>query len=345
MKSLNIILIFAILISVVYSRGKSPNFQMTHYGCPYECHTQEQPACDGHRDLGYNINYFAALSTDFDYHRYCGDYAVLMLTDGSKNMVKAEIVDSCGSCEKYHVDLSVLAFKALQSDTSKGVGNIIWGIYSRSGKRLSGPYENNARNAARKHKLSSSRSFIDAFDINAKKLATSSHHTRKFDTSLGKKPTTTKAAITTTTKAAIEETQVVSLNTTIPEPVNENLPIAKPLPPPEKPEEENLIHEAVKEGDEGEIKNDEKSNYTVGVITAVGGSVLGAAGVGLLFMKKRNPTQYEDLKQKFPEAFSNVKRGLSRSATKLKRRMTKKNERPTIPSEFIYNAPKELITF
>jgi len=339
------------IISVVYSRGKSPNYQMTHYGCPDECHTQKGPACDEHRDLGNNTQYFAALSTDFNYRKYCGDYVVLMLTNGSKNMVKAEIVDSCGSCEKYHVDLSNLAFSALETDKHKGVGNIIWAIYSSSGKRLDGPYENNARNAAKKHKLPTSRSFIDAFDINAKKLASSSHNTRKFDSSLGfaeKKPTTTTKAAITTTKAALEVTEVASLNTTTEQiPENKTLPNVNPIPvpKPEKSEEGIEIHEAVKEGNEGEIKNDEKSNYTVGVITAVGGSVLGAAGVGLLFMKKKNPTQYEDLKQKFPEAFSNVKRGLSRSATKLKRRMTKKTERPTIPSEFIYNAPKELITF
>jgi len=66
-------------------------------------------------------------------------------------------------------------------------------------------------------------------------------------------------------------------------------------------------------------------------------------------MKKKNPTQYEDLKQKFPEAFSNVKRGLTRGATQIKNRMTKKSiKQPTLPTtnnEFTYTAPENLITF
>jgi len=90
-----------------------------------------------------------------------------------------------------------------------------------------------------------------------------------------------------------------------------------------KKESPKIVDEAVKEEED-----EENSGTSISIITAIGGTALGAAGVGLVFMKKRNPSQYEDLKQKFPEAFTQVKRNLTRGATQLKRKMTRKPGKP-----------------
>jgi len=80
---------------------------------------------------------------------------------------------------------------------------------------------------------------------------------------------------------------------------------------------------------------------TVGVITAV--TCIGAGGVGLLFMKKKNPNKYEELKKSFPEAFTHVKSGITRRASSvkngLKRSVTKMRGRQTnttLPSHDTY---------
>jgi len=107
---------------------------------------------------------------------------------------------------------------------------------------------------------------------------------------------------------------------------------AKPTQVATKAKENNkVVSQAVNESVKGE---DDESNAgaSVGIITAIGGTALGAAGVGLVFMKKKNPNQYEDLKQKFPEAFTQVKRNLTRSATQLKRKMTRRPAKPVTES-------------
>jgi len=314
MKSLyNIIILLFGLIASVFSREITAyNYEATFYGCPDECSAQENPSC------GISVRtYFCALSSHFKgYSSHCGQYAVVMLTDGSKRMVKAKIVDSCTNCDKYHVDLSKEAFKAISSPGA-GVVNIIYGIYSKDGKKLAGPYENKASHAASKLGISTS-SFISAFDANAQKLAASHSYSRDFDVHAGKTTTTTTTTITTKT---ITGTVNPSASTT---PVVNNVNAAKlPNATKQPAQETKTVSQAVKEN------KDDNGSSVGGIITAVGGTMLGAAGVGLVFMKKKNPNQYEDLKQKFPEAFTQVKRGLSRSATHIKRRMTRKVKKPT----------------
>jgi len=95
---------------------------------------------------------------------------------------------------------------------------------------------------------------------------------------------------------------------------------------------------------EVEIINEEEggnTGATVGVITAI--TCLGAGGAGLMFMKKKNPNKYEELKKSFPDAFTHVKSGISRSATSvkngLKRSVTKMRGRQgnvTLPSHNTY---------
>ncbi|ORX46356.1 hypothetical protein BCR36DRAFT_414018 [Piromyces finnis] len=97
------------------------------------------------------------------------------------------------------------------------------------------------------------------------------------------------------------------------------------------PQQTNYSDEELK-ALESQFPDEEGGSYTIGILsTAV--TVSGAAGIGLLYLKKQSPSKYDELKQKFPDAFSNLKRsvsrsasGLKRSATGLKRSLTKRND-------------------
>jgi len=58
MKSFSLVFLFALLISLVFADAE--NYEITYYGCPEECHTQRNPACDSKMKLG-DHDYFAAL--------------------------------------------------------------------------------------------------------------------------------------------------------------------------------------------------------------------------------------------------------------------------------------------
>jgi len=133
-----------------------------------------------------------------------------MLADGNRpdKLARAVVVDSCSSCATYHLDLSKTAFGELREHT-KGTGKIIWGIYSKKGERLAGPFYNSVDGGAKQNNMSKD-SFISAFDANAKSLAASSHNSAKFSTSgkisdyydddIKEKKTTSYKARTTTKK-------------------------------------------------------------------------------------------------------------------------------------------------
>jgi len=276
------------------------------------------------------------------------------------DIAKATVVDSCGSCARYHLDLSEVAFKEIR-EKSKGTGKIIWGIYSKSGSRLAGPFYNSVEGSAKKLGMSSD-AFISAFDGNAKKLASSSSSSGSFNSSSSgsvEKKSTSKKIVSTTSSRITSKTLAPILTTKalIPSAVpvktlpNNTLP-AKDLPvgvsknvtasvnpvvvpgvkvpvtsagkAPQQTQSVKTIEKVISEDKKEKEEDDENSTGTTIGLLAIGGGVLGAAGVGLLFMKKKNPSTYEEMKQKFPEAFNNVKRGLSRSATSIKRRVTKR---------------------
>jgi len=65
-------------------------------------------------------------------------------------------------------------------------------------------------------------------------------------------------------------------------------------------------------------KENKGGSYKIGILT--GSTFIGcAAGIGLLYLKKKNPNKYEELKQKFPEAFTTLKRNVTRSASSIRR--------------------------
>jgi len=336
MKTLSLFVLLSSLIAFVYCGG-SKNYEITYYGNKGDEGAAEDPSCDGF-DHGLPT-YFAALSTKLDgYDDYCGKYVVFMKADGSSsNIARATVVDSCSSCGKYHLDVSVPAFTKVARERD-GVGKIIWGVYSKSGEKLAGPFYGSVSGAASKFGVSSDQ-FVNAFNGNAKKLASSgsssatfspsglSDPVKKTTTTTTKKVTTTVAATTaknlpltnavTTTKALTATTTgTIKMMATTATVLGTPSASAAPKQTSDMKPVDIAIDENKKKEEDGGL------DVTIGVI-AIGGGIGAAAGLGLLMMKKKSPATYESMKQKFPEAFSNVKRGLTRKATSLKRRVTK----------------------
>jgi len=448
---LNKIFIIAGFIATVFSHAVDN--QITFYGCPEECYTQEHPSCGGGHVY---IKYFSALSTKLkNVDSFCGKNVIVMLADGrSDKLVKTTMVDTCSSCDPYHVDLSSYAFELLLSK-SKGIAEVIWGIYSDSGSRLAGPYYNSISGAASSFGLSSS-ALKDAFDASARKLAQSGdvvgrlnssgsssgsgddYHEAEPTTRRTTRKTTTKKSSTrksssyirtttrrTTTRRTTYKpptylppkrtsrvayppkrtsrvayppkrtsrvayppkrtsrvsyppkhtTQVAyppKYTTTLPSkqaptnlglppkqaPTNSGLPpkqaptnlglppkqtnsklppknaITKTVPPTNgsvetpvvAPNDQSNDYANKKGVDESsnEKKNNDGLGNTFGIVTAISGAIVGATGIGLLFMKKKNPSTYEGMKQKFPDAFSHVRRSLSRGATSIRRTVSRR---------------------
>ncbi|ORX76802.1 hypothetical protein BCR32DRAFT_296006 [Anaeromyces robustus] len=326
--------LFVFAIGLVASAFAANDYQITYYGCPKECNTQKKPSChlptyplehDG-------TKFFCALSTDFPHYKdYCGQRVVVMLTDGTKNMINVQVVDSCSSCPKYHVDLSSYSFPHLLK-ASKGEADCIWGVFDKKGKKLAGPIYKSVSSAAKKLGMSKD-GFINAFIANASKLAKSGEHVGTFN-KIVKSATTTRRIIATTKKVTpiksipirtttatvklLTTTKILgqTKTTTIKNSITTTKIVAKPT-----------TSSTIIEDEVGEVKG---VDAKVGVYCV--GGVAVAAGLGLVLMKKKSPSTYEDMKQKFPDAFSHIKRGVSRSATSIKRRVTTKrsNENTTV---------------
>jgi len=336
MKSLSLLtLLLANFIALALCDG-SKSYEITYYGDEDDGDAAARPSCGG--SFSHKLpKYFAALSTKLsNYNSYCGHYAVFMMANGSnKNLGIATVVDSCSSCAKYHLDLSLPAFQNV-AKKKDGEGDAIWGIYTKSGKKLAGPYYEDVSGAAKKFGLSSSDAFVAAFDANAQKLAASGNSSASFSASginVEKSSSSTTSSTSTTTSTAtatINSTETLPLATgttgiTATNVANvtdttTNIAATPEAVPPQH--EGQKVHEVEIAISERSREESDGMGATIGIL-AIGGGVIGAAGAGLLFMKKKNPNSYDELKQKFPEAFTNVKRGLTRRATSIKRAVTK----------------------
>lgn len=69
-------------------------------------------------------------------------------------------------------------------------------------------------------------------------------------------------------------------------------------------------------------KDDSGSSATSTILITSGLLVSGAAGIGLIYAKRQS-TDLSSLKEKFPEAFNNIKRSLSRSGTQIRRGLSR----------------------
>jgi len=125
------------------------------------------------------------------------------------------------------------------------------------------------------------------------------------------KSTTSKTKTSTTTKKSSTKSKSKSKSTT---------KKSKPTTESEKPETK-VDDEVVNEGTDGQVEVDhvtdkeEEGTHVSAVVSLFGFSA--AAGIALIYAKRTN--RLDDLKEKFPEAFSNIKRSISRGSTQIRR--------------------------
>ncbi|OUM64884.1 hypothetical protein PIROE2DRAFT_20418 [Piromyces sp. E2] len=295
-----------------------------------------------------DTEYYCALSTQLG--SFCENYVVVMETRANaKNLVRVKVVDSCVDCPTYHVDLSKKAYTTLAEESS-GQSDIIWGIYSDSGELIRGPFYNDVTEIAESYGLSEN-SFIAAFKVLAGRIAANGSSSGTFNITRGpntiiKKTTVTNSQPTQGTEgeqnnevplteiSASPENQVegeaqnfdVENNDTINYDANAGSDMGK-LNNDNDYSEPIVINQSPDSVPVNETDDSKSGSSTVGAIAAL--SCFGASGVGLVFLKKKNPSKYDELKKKFPEAFSNVKR----RASNLRRSKSNGNEaKVTLPT-------------
>lgn len=351
MKSILFVLL-SIFITFVYADGTA--YEITHYGGEGDESAKKNPSC---LDQSHpSDEYYAAVSTQYG-KRLCEMYAVVMGIDVDRTdssyygkMVKVQIIDSCSECATSHLDIGPSAFEKISKLTT-GKFKGIWLAASTSGEIEKYSYSGSAAaEFAKKVYGLSESSFLDLYKAQALKMIKNGQRTGKFDKNGASVRTTTRKTTTTTKKTttvivpaskSVSNTGATGIgnilissnttntmsNMTMPNPmVNANNTIAnnnvkKPANPLVPVSTEDVEKEAQKEEEQKEEEGSDGS-YTVGILSAAL-TVSGAAGVGLLYLKKKSPGKYDELKQKFPEAFENVKRSVSRSATTIKRGLTR----------------------
>jgi hypothetical protein len=214
MKLLGSLFIITSLIASVFCGGNS-NYELTFYGQKGETHAKKDPSCPQYDDDNLPT-YFAALSKKLhNYKDYCDKYAIFMSSNGSnvKTVAKAVIVDSCGECAAYHLDVSLNSFNKIAKQKD-GTVPIIWGVYSKSGSEVAGPYYSSVSGTAKKLGLSSD-AFVSAFRANAKSLASSGSSSKEFSASGAHIEQPKKTTVKATTKRIVTTKAAIPKNTPV----------------------------------------------------------------------------------------------------------------------------------
>jgi len=93
----------------------------------------------------HNKVYYASISKELMNESLCDKYVVAMIADskayGKYKLVKARIRDECEDCEPTQIRLSTKAFRDLKSSKKSKKSNVIWGILSKDGKMITGPFQ------------------------------------------------------------------------------------------------------------------------------------------------------------------------------------------------------------
>jgi len=128
--------------------GETHPYKSTFYGCPDECSTEKNPKCD--HGLPSN-DFFVALHPNYfksKPYKYCDNYYVGMIIDdkahGEYKMIRAKVVDQCGSCAPTQVDLSQTAFEHLAKKSTGVVDMIFVIVNAKSGEIMDGPHYNSS---------------------------------------------------------------------------------------------------------------------------------------------------------------------------------------------------------
>jgi len=284
-----------------------------------------------------DTEYYCALSSKIG--NYCDNYVVVMETRAdAKILVKAKVVDSCSSCSTYRVNLSKQAYTTL-TEESEGKSDIIWAIYSKEGDLVRGPFYNAVDEVAQSYNLSNN-SFIAAFKVLAGRIAANDISYGTFNITRGKNTVIrkTEEEATQAPEQGDDESKEVPIEDlktevdadvpaddieivdfdgenqdTITYDVNTGSDINTPKNKIVNAEDAVIVDSSSGAPVASEIAGSQgNSGATLGVVTAL--SCLGAGGFGLLFLKKKNPSKYDELKKKFPEAFSSLKRSTSKKS-------------------------------
>jgi len=345
-------LIFSVLLAlcIAFVRAGGDAYEITHYGGSDDHNRELNPSClDTKRP---DTDYYAAVSTTYE-KDLCNKYAVIMgvIEDNPKvgHMVRVRIVDSCHECERSHIDVSSKAFEKV-GELKSGRFKIIWVAADKSGnvyRDVVYPSSQTEKFAKNQFGLSKEK-FVSMFKKQALKMIRESRETGKFDkydvprtTTTTRRTTTTTTTTTRTTPASNPTTEAPIINestiesfsnittseigdNTIPEdaPIVGQSQVIDPNKTDYTKEDIKVLEDQFQREVE-EKDNGKKQDYSAGILTVSSITISGAAGIGLLYLKKKSPSKYEELKQKFPDAFGTIKRRVTRSSTSIRRGVTR----------------------
>jgi len=244
------LLLLVALVAQMVAAKEYP-YKSSFYGCPKECHTEKGPKCEisiPHDRL------FAAIPPHYfggHHSKFCGNNYVGMIiddkADSNYKIIRAKIIDQCGSCAKTQIDLSQDAFERI-ADPDHGIVSMVYVFVNKEGEIVEGPvYSSSALEHFAKKKGVSKSTILGSFKEAARNLSKKNgtgmkqypwvsgefkteddgheehheeHHTKKTTT----KKTTTKKTTTTTKKTTTTTTTKTTTTTS-----------KKTLPPFTKP--------------------------------------------------------------------------------------------------------------
>jgi len=323
-------------------------YRMTFYGLNGNRPSDKAiPACG--TDVHYNTDYYIALNKEQYYESQirkdnpntasvCDKCAKIMY-DGK--WVVGRIVDSCPGCPKYGLDVSPKIFEVF-APQKVGVIYMDWeyadcSLLGKSGSGSSGKSSSsNKEDNKDDEKKGNSRN--NERKIRTKKTTAMAKKTTVPHKVINKGTKTVggKTGTKTVTKTRPIGTNIVSANSTNPD--NEDIIFEEQIPIENDENEKNNKKEKndkKEKNEKNEKKEDKKETIEVSnnledkddgnsyVVPVTTGAfvVTGAAGVALLYAK-RNSNNINNLKEKFPEAFTNIKRSISRGSTVVRRSLS-----------------------
>ncbi|OUM60379.1 hypothetical protein PIROE2DRAFT_63172 [Piromyces sp. E2] len=203
MKSIYFSLLITLCVALVKADGTA--YEATWYGGPNDHYRDRNPSCTDEEFP--DTKYYAAVSTTYE-KELCNNYAVAMAVDNKNSeflgkMVKVKIVDSCGECERTHIDLSETAFNDIRKK-GDGVFPVVWFAATSKGevtRDIVYP-SSKTEDFAKKYFGLSKSQFISMYKKQALHMITSgsTHATfNKHDIPVATTTTTTTKKTTTTT--------------------------------------------------------------------------------------------------------------------------------------------------
>eukprot|EP00833_Pecoramyces_ruminatium_P001523 jgi/Orpsp1_1/1175555/evm.model.c7180000054339.1 len=169
-------LIFCLVLGLVVqlvNAAKYP-YKAGFYGCPNDCETGKRPKCS--KGIPSDRMFAAIPEQYFDKYgkKFCSDNYVGMAIDPRANsnykMVRAKIIDQCGSCDDHQIELSQQAFEKM-ANIDYGIISMVY-VFVHNGKIVEGPiYSNSDFSSFAKRQGVSKDLILESFEKAAIKLA------------------------------------------------------------------------------------------------------------------------------------------------------------------------------